>query len=295
MERIIMEENKSSRSAKGVAAYRMIESIRPESDRIIYDPYAQLFLDNRSKKWIQSPIRLLLLKFLGSLKLPGFRRALVTRSRFMNECIKDCFPDDFEQLTILGAGYDMSAFCFRDILADATVFEVDHPSTQKKKVSKIKEQLKSVPDNITYIPVNFDTDDLKSSLLANGYSPMKKTLFLWEGVTYYLEKKSIESILNFIVNNTPKGSKLAFDYFAPEVIKGTSPDRLGKALPKFVKKHGEPFKFGIKKNQIELFLKRHGFSNVHQISSIEMRDIYFQGKRKNRETSDLFNFVCATT
>jgi len=290
-----MKKNISSESAKGVAAYRMIESIRPEKDRIIYDPYAQLFLEEKPKKWIQSPVRLLFLKLIGNLKFPGFRGALVARSRFMNECIKDCFPDDFKQLVILGAGYDMSTYCFRDVLVDARVFEVDHPNTQKEKVSKIREQIKNVSDNVTYVPVNFDTDDLKDSLLTHGYSPLKKTLFLWEGVTYYLEKESIEKTLDAIVKNSAKGSKLAFDYFEPEVIAGTSTDRLGKTLPKFVKKFGEPFKFGVEKDQIENFLKHHGFSSVHQISSIEMRDIYFHGKNKNRKVSDLFNFVCATT
>jgi methyltransferase (TIGR00027 family) len=290
-----MKKNTSSESAKGVAAYRMIESIRPEEDRIIYDPYAKLFLEEKSKKWIQSPVRLLFLKFIGNLKFPGFRGALVARSRFMNECIKDCFPDDFKQLVILGAGYDMSAYCFRDVLVDARIFEVDHPNTQKEKVSTIREQIKSIPDNVTYVPVNFDTDYLKDLLLTHGYSPLKKTLFLWEGVTYYLGKESVEKTLNFIVNNSAKGSKLAFDYFPPEVIDGTSTDRLGKVLLQFVKKLGEPFKFGVKKDQIENFLKHHGFSTVHQISSIKIRDIYFHGKNKNRKVSELFNFVCATT
>ncbi|MDM8535162.1 class I SAM-dependent methyltransferase [Desulfobacterales bacterium HSG17] len=290
-----MKKKISSESAKGVAAYRMIESIRPEKDRIIYDPYAQLFVEDKPKKWIQSPIRLLFLKFIGNLKFPGFRGALAARSRFMNECIKDYFPDNFQQLVILGAGYDMSAYCFRDVLVEARVFEVDHPNTQKEKVSKIREQIKDVPDNVTYVPVNFDTDDLKDALLTHGYSPLKKTLFLWEGVTYYLEKESIERTLDFIVNNSAKGSKLAFDYFPPEVIDETSTDRLGKVLPQFVKKFGEPFKFGIEKNQIENFLVRHGFFNVHQISSTKMKDIYFNGKNKNRKVSALFNFVCATT
>ncbi len=164
-----MKKNRSSESAKGVAAYRMIESIRPEKDRIIYDPYAQLFLDSRQKKWIKNPIRLRFLKFLGNLRFPGFRGALVTRSKFMNECIKDCFPDDFKQLVILGAGYDMSAYCFRDVLVDAKVFEVDHPNTQKEKVPKIKEHIENVTDNVTYVPVNFDSDNLKASLLSHGY------------------------------------------------------------------------------------------------------------------------------
>lgn len=290
-----MQKNRSSETAKGIAMYRMIESVRSEKDRVFFDPYAQIFLESKWKKRIQSPIRLALLKFLGNLKYPGFRGSLATRFRFMNESIKGCFPGDFSQLVILGAGYDMSAYCFRDDLVDATIFEVDHPNTQKEKQTKIKKHVKNIPKNITYVPINFETDDLKESLSVAGYHKSEKTLFIMEGVTYYLEKESLEKTLGFIVKNSEKGSKFAFDFFSTEIIDGTSTDRLGKAMLQLVTKMGEPYKFGIEKDQIKPYLKHHGFSDVFQTSSKEVKDLYFHGKNKNRKISDLFNFVCATT
>lgn len=290
-----MEKNQSSETAKGVAAYRMIESIRPKKDRVIYDPYAELFLDKKWIKWIRNPIQVLFLKFLGNIKFPGFRGSVIARVRFMNECIKECFPNHFNQLVILGAGYDMSAYCFRDILADANVFEVDHPSTQIEKLSRIQNQVDQIFENITYVSVNFETDDLKNSLLTRGYSPSQKTLFIWEGVIHYLDKESVEKTLDFVVENSAKGSKLAFDFFPPEVIDGSSSDRLSKAMQKLVSKVGEPYKFGIEVDSVEKFLKNHGFTKIHQTCSSEVKNTYFHGNNKNRKISDLFNFVCATT
>ncbi len=289
-----MKKNNSSETAKGVAAYRMIESIRPEKDRVIFDPYAELFLDRKWIKWIRSPIRILLLKFLGNVKFPGFRASVVSRVCFMNECIKDCFPDHFGQLVILGAGYDMSAYCFSNILADAKVFEVDHPNTQIEKVSKIQNRVDQIPENITYVPVNLDTDDLMSALLAKGFSPLEKTLFIWEGVTYYLERESVEQTLNFIAANSARGSKLAFDYFPPEVVDGTATDRLGRQMYKLVKNLGEPYKFGIETDQIDAFIKQCGFSDIELTSSREIRKKHFHGSNKRRKISDHFNYVCAT-
>ncbi len=290
-----MQKNESSGTAEMTTVYKAIESLQSENDRVIYDPYAMLFIGNRWKKLIENLFTLWLMKQLGKLKYPGFRNSIIARVRFMNECIKECFPGDFTQLVIFGAGYDMSAFCFRDILSNAQIFEVDHPNTQKRKVAKINKQIKDIPGNITYIPVNFETDDLKASLVASGYVSSEKTLFIWEGVIYYLEKESAEATLDFMVNNSASGSKLAFDYLPPEVIDGTSTDRLGKKMRNSLAKFGEPFKYGLTNENVDNLLKNHGFTDIRKCSSKEIRDTYFHGNNQKRKVSKIFNFVCATT
>ncbi|MCP4673383.1 MAG: class I SAM-dependent methyltransferase, partial [Desulfobacula sp.] len=272
-----MQKNKSSETAEMTTVFRAIESKQPENNRVIYDPYAMLFLGDKWKKLINKPIYLWLVKQLGKFRYPGFRNSVITRVRFMNECIKECFPHDFSQLVILGAGYDMSAYCFRGILNKAKVFEVDHPNTQNDKLAKIKAQIKNSPDNIIYVPVNFETDDLIESLLASGYAPSEKTLFILEGVIYYLEKESVEQTLDFIVDNSAEGSKLAFDYFPPEVIDETTTEQLGKKMQKNAKKLGEPLKFGIATQDIENLLKKHRFTDFVKYSSTEIRDTYYHG------------------
>ncbi len=290
-----MQKNKSSETAEGVAASRAMESLRPEKDRVIYDPYAKLFLGSKWQKWVKYPILTWLFYQLGNLKYPGFRGSVIARVCFMNQCIIDCFPGDFTQLVILGAGYDMSAFTFQDILSKASIFEVDHPTTQEVKKAKIKAHINDVPDNITYVPVDFETDDLKACLVKNGYSLSGKTLFIWEGVIYYLEKKAVEQTFDFIVENSALGSRLAFDYFPPEVVDGTSGEKLGKEMYKLVKKIGEPYKFGITVADMDKLLKEHRFSSIQKYSSIDIRDTHFYGDNSKRDVSYLFNFVCAAT
>lgn len=290
-----MNEKRSSKTAEGVAASRAIESMRPDNDRVIYDPYARLFLGPRSLKWVDSPIRQWFLAFMGNLKFPGYRGSIIARVRFMNECIKNCFPDEFRQLVILGAGYDMRAYCFKELLTDARVFEVDHPSTQKDKLKKIKTLVETIPGNIAYVPVDLETGELKESLLECGYDTSAKTLFIWEGVTQYLEKESVEQTLKFIGGNSASGSKLAFDYFPPEVIDGTSTDKLAGELRKLVAKNGEPFKFGIKADDMEKMLRQYNFVGISHSSAPDVREAYFHGDNKKRKVSDLFCFVCAAT
>ncbi len=43
-----MKQNQSSQSAMGVAAFRAIESDKPEDRRICYDPYARAFVPTAS-------------------------------------------------------------------------------------------------------------------------------------------------------------------------------------------------------------------------------------------------------
>lgn len=290
-----MKKNQSSETAEFVASCRAIESMRPEKDRVIYDPYAYLLLGDKKKKQVNSTVYKLFFNLLGGLKFPGFQGSLISRVRFMNENIKECFASDYKQLVILGAGYDMSAFCFKDILINARIFEVDHVNTQEDKIAKIKKQINDIPHNITYVPVNFDTDNLKESLLSSGYVASAKTLFILEGVIYFLDDNSVGETLRFIVENSAKGSKLAFDYFPPEVIDGTCTDRLGKGMHDGVKKVGEPYKFGIKVDDIDTFLRKHHFTDIHKSSSHDVRDTYFHGTNKKRKVSHIFNFVCATT
>jgi len=131
--------------------------------------------------------------------------------------------------------------------------------------------------------------------MVHGYVPSEKTLFIWEGVTYYLEKESVRQTLQFVVENSGSGSKLAFDYYPPEIVDGTTKDRLGKSMYELVKKIGEPYKFGINVEDIDGFLGEHHFSHIQKYSSKDIRNLYFHRDNKKRKVSDLWNFVCATT
>lgn len=290
-----MQKNKSSETAEGVAVIRAMESSRPENDRGINDPYAKMFIGGKWLKWVKYPFLTWLFRNLGNIKYPGFRGSVIARVCFMNQCIKECFPGEFSQLVILGAGYDMSGYIFRDDLMGSKVFEVDHPDTQNLKRAGIVEHLNDCPDNIVYIPVDFETDDLKRSLLNHGYSRSEKTLFLWEGVSYYLKREIVEQTLDFVVDNSVAGSRLAFDFFPPEVADGTSNEKLGKEMYKLVNKLGEPYKFGIGKDQMLRLLKEHHYTNIQHYTAMDIKKTFFAEDRINKKVSSLFNFVCADT
>ena len=77
-----------------------------------------------------------------------------------------------KQYVILGAGMDTFAFREGEFLAKHQVFEVDHPLTQKDKIERITRAGWPVPDNLTFVPVDFTKDNLAERLTASGFDPI---------------------------------------------------------------------------------------------------------------------------
>ena len=99
--------------------------------------------------------------------------------------MKKSIDEGLEQLVILGAGYDSRPYRI-DGLNEIRVFEVDHPDTQAVKIEKIKEIFGSLPHHVVYIPADLASDDFVQRLLDRGYDRSRKTLFIMEGVIFYI-------------------------------------------------------------------------------------------------------------
>ncbi|MDF9751969.1 SAM-dependent methyltransferase [Arthrobacter sp. ES3-54] len=145
-----------------------------------------------------------------------------------------------DQLVILGAGFDTRAF--RLSPEDRVrCFEIDLPRTQAHKLAMLEKA--GLPIRLsTYVSADFETEDWMEKLAASGFDPGKPALFLWEGVTMYLDRDSVGATLSRIAG-TAAGSVVAFDYFSGETIASRSPYmRYARAAARFV---GEPLTFGI--------------------------------------------------
>ena len=59
---------------------------------------------------------------------------------------------------ILGAGLDSFAYRRLDLAAVLRVFEVDHPATQQWKRARLRDLHVTLPDNLTFVPLDFEPD-----------------------------------------------------------------------------------------------------------------------------------------
>jgi methyltransferase (TIGR00027 family) len=89
------------------------------------------------------------------------------------------------------------------------MFEVDFPSTQTWKRARLEEAGITLPDDLAFAPVDFETQILEEKLRSAGYGSGKCTFFSWLGVMEYLTTEVVIATLRFIVS-APAGSGVVF-------------------------------------------------------------------------------------
>lgn len=291
-----MSENmkkEASKTAETIAMVRVSESRKPENERICYDPHAIHFISKevldfathmpeKYKNFIARNERL----------VPGARNSIAARVRCFDDVVKSSINDGLEQLVTIGAGYDTRPYRIEG-LNEIKVFELDHPATQSIKIEKTKEIFGSLRDYVTYVPIDLEVDEFGHKLLESEYNPSLKTLFIMEGVLMYLSPEIVDNILSSIVHNSGKGSAIIFDYIPLSVVDGTCELEAGQNWRKGVMEVGEPFLFGIKDGEIQLFLDQKGFTNIGNITSKDYKKVYFHGKNEDREVNNLLSFAYA--
>jgi len=214
-------------------------------------------------------------------KVPGSYEYITARTRFFDEIFIEFVKEKTQQIVFLGAGYDTRAIRFQHLAKDSIIYELDVPTTQYEKKKRLKKNKVNLPENIVFVPINFNTDDLKKVLLSHGYDPNKKTLFIWEGVTMYIKPESAKETLLFIRNYSGNDSTIAFDYVYNSVIKGTNTSFGAKKLSDLVSKFSETFHFGIEEGKVAEFLEENGFFLLKHYTPKELEEKYLKMKDGN--------------
>lgn len=288
----------SSVTAENVAFVRALESLKPEGERICYDPYAARFLSQQYLMFMEmaacDPSRT---------PFPGIHNSLSTRVRYFDDFVKRSIDEGLEQLVILGAGYDTRAYRIEGLRGKVRVFEIDHPGTQSVKIEKIRDIFGSLPDHVEYVSVDFETEDFGQKLLEYGYKKSQKTVFIMEGLLYYLPPKAVDEMLVFIAKNSGIESAIIFDYVHESSIdrtdgicgvqcKACNQNEIKNAT-KDMAQQGEPYKFGIKEGMLESFLAQRGFSHTCNVASDDYKKTYFHGINESRPVCCLSYFAHA--
>jgi methyltransferase (TIGR00027 family) len=282
-----MKENKASLTAKGIAIMRAVESMKPENERLFYDPFAEHFVSRALLK---------ITKFIMDIgyaekKGPGVPEYIASRVRYIDDYLAACIKDGIEQLVILGAGYDSRAYRFNELRGKVKVFEIDHPASLEDKKKRLEKYFGQIPENIIYVPIDFNTDELSKCLIGYGFDINLKTLFIWEGVTYYLASEAVDSTLEFIAKNSGAGSSVIFDYTYSWVIEGKSKRGEIVRMKRYRRFTGEGLVFGIEDGKIVEFLETRGFCKVVNANGDDFKRLYFSGTDK--EVAPIYSIAYA--
>jgi methyltransferase (TIGR00027 family) len=277
--------------AAGMAMQRAHETRKPEDERVCCDPYAVRFVDPAILQYAVTHPKEAQQKLDEMERLfPGLGNSIRARVRYFDDFVERLCGEGLEQLVILGAGYDTRAYRLK---GHVRVFEADHPDTLAFKRGKICEIFGALPDHVVYVPIDFEAEDLRDRLIAKGYSPAKKTLFLLEGLIMYLPPEAVDATLAFIRNNSGPGSAVLCDYYPLSAVDGTDTRPVAANIRAFTAEQGEPLKSGIPDGEVEAFLTIRGFANIRNVTAGDYRRMYFHGKNADRQVCDLLSFVSA--
>jgi methyltransferase (TIGR00027 family) len=131
---------------------------------------------------------------------------IALRTAMIDEALAPGFP----QLVLLGAGLDARAYRLPS-LANACVFEVDHPASRALKL-KYVEGLLPVAKSVVSVPADFLKDDVETVLAEAGHDATKPTAWVIEGVAVYLPRAITERVTAIAAKRSAPGSLLAMTY-----------------------------------------------------------------------------------
>jgi methyltransferase (TIGR00027 family) len=270
------------------------ESQLPEEERICQDPVAEHLLSEEGRYFLTTEQgREHFNNNVSSPMWVGTRDYVALRTRVIDSLVTDCASRGIEQLVILGAGYDSRAHRLPELHHKVKIFEVDRRETQEDKKAKLAKHFGALPDYVTFVPVDFETDDLAVSLARAGFDPNARTLVIWEGVLQFLDPEAVAQTLGMISSSTPSGSTLIFDYVVPEAVDGTSQNPVMQALKQIAAEIGEPFKFGMDRQEMAGFLKRHGFELKKNLTVEQCKEMFLTPAQRQRSPLEEYAIVQA--
>lgn len=208
----------------------VLPGVSPLAVRLVFGP---VLLANRVSGYVPKTFRY---PFEGRITIQNQPSA---RQTFYDSVV-DRYLAKVAQFVILGAGFDTRAFRLPKEM-QVRSFEVDAPKTQAIKRDGLKQAGIDL-DGVVFVGADFEKKDWLSRLVDAGFDANKPALFLWEGVTPYLDKAAVEDTLRKIAG-TAKGSIIAFDYFTTEVLESQA--LYLRIVRASARASGEPFKFGI--------------------------------------------------
>jgi methyltransferase (TIGR00027 family) len=225
-------------------------------------------------------------------RLSSFLRAFfAARSRMAEDQLGLALTAGVGQYVILGAGLDTFAYR-RPHRAGLRVFEVDHPATQAWKRQRLVEAEIDIPDTLTFVPVDFEHDDLGTALARAGVDT-EPVFFAWLGVTPYLHRTAVMATLRTIARLAAGGGGVVFDYgIDPGLLSGIQ--RMAfDAMAARVSAAGEPWVTFFDPDRLIQDLHAAGFSDVADAGAEEINRRYFSDRADGLRVGGLGHIMTA--
>jgi methyltransferase (TIGR00027 family) len=262
------------RTALGTATCRLIEQYQPESRRLFTDPVAKEMVGAviRFLMWFAS-MRNFTVKQTDA-STPGIFGAQICRTRYIDDAVEQALAQGIVQVVILGAGLDTRPYRLRG-MEGVRAFEVDLPAVQKDKMKKVQSFLGKLPERVSFIPIDFDTQILEEVFAGTAFDPSRPAVFVWEGVTQYISEEAVRQTLAFTGKSAP-GSVIVFTYVLKSIIEGRSGIPGMEKLTEVVAKNNAPWIFGLEPEKMQEFLKPFRLRLMAEVGNTDYQEMYLK-------------------
>ena len=206
-----MQDTTPSRTAMATAFIRALHTRIDDPPPVCNDQIAFGLLPAYQRRYIER-LQALSGPWLGRFRqrrgaFTGMRSQVVVRTRYAEDALESARRAGADRYVILAAGLD--TFAFRQQMPAVDVLEIDHPATQQWKRNLLARQKIRLPDNLAFLPVDFERDSLGTIWIDNEAPDFVS----WLGTTYYLTESAIAATLGTLAERTRPGSALVLDYW----------------------------------------------------------------------------------
>jgi len=254
-----MQPNGPSRTALMIARQRAVHQI-VDHGSILYDPFAMKLLREDEKDVLQ---------FANQHPLASIGRLFIAaRSRIAEDALSNAVQRGIRQIVLLGAGLDTFALRNPHGALEVRLYEVDHPGTQAWKRELLVEAQITLPQELSFVPVDLERDDLGEMLVAAGFQQSEPAFFSWLGVMPYLTQNAIDRTLEYI--SSIQRSELVFDYMEPPEAFSEELRQLEKQRAEQLEKMGERSISRFEPTGIASILSSHGFFAIEDVDFQEI-------------------------
>ena len=269
-----MAKQTVGRTALGTATCRLIEQYQPDGTRLFNDPVV--------KDLVGAPIRILM-QFASMRNFtikqtdattPGIFGAQICRTRYIDDAVQGALAQGIGQVVILGAGLDTRPYRLRG-MEGVRAFEVDLPAVQDDKKKKIQKHFGRLPEHVTFIPIDFDTQALEDVFAGTAFDPSRPAVFAWEGVTQYITEEAVRRTLAFAGKSAP-GSVMVFTYVLKSIIERRSGIPGAEKMMDLVAKNNAPWIFGLEPAVMQEFLKPFQFTLMADVGNADYQESYLK-------------------
>jgi O-methyltransferase involved in polyketide biosynthesis len=202
---------------------------------------------------------------------PRTRSSGVVRTRLIDTMVQEALNDGAAQLVLLGAGYDSRAYRL-PLAREVTVFEVDHPATQRAKRARLGVSGTSVA-HVRFVGVDFELENIADRLADAGFDERARSILVWEGVISYLSESAVDD---------------------GRALDGSVEFEEARRWKGWVRLNGEPFVFGFHPDRLESYLAERGFRLDSDRSTAEVARDYRRELGRIEQGSDLYRVAEVT-